>query len=225
MTKYLLSIVLAVLCSSALAEVKVYPPADQAIGAVTSETIGRWVVFRAAPFGVVASQPITLGGDPGCMWTGDAGTYTAVLVPDDTGAGIETGTVVLGGGVKPEPDPAPEPKPEPDPPGPRKVIVIAEEDNQTAYREVAIDALREYALDNDHEYRLFDPNEKDSSGGTPPLLEEYLREAESVGLPAILVIDRKGEVAVAKFPDAGRTVVSAKTAGNKAIAVVKESGG
>jgi hypothetical protein len=212
MTRITALLVWLVLVSCASAEVKIYPPTDQAIGAVTSDTVGRWIVFRAAPFGVVPSQPITLGGDPGCLWTGSAGTYTAVLIPNDVSVGYETGTVVLGGSPEPDPDPDPDPDVEVD-----TVVVISEQTDQTAYREVSIRMLREWVIEQGHGYRLYDP---DQAAASP-----YLEEATRVGLPAIIVLSGDDVVVAKQFPASGNTVTTGKAAGEAAVTIVKEAGG
>lgn len=205
---------LLVSCVAAQSEIKIYPPADEAVGAMTSATEGRWIVFRAAPFGVVGSQPVTIGGQAGCLWTGPAGTYTAVLIPLDVTMPIEMGTVVLGGQPEPEPDPDPDPDPDVDVDG---VVLVVEQSNATAYLEVAIRVLREWVMEQGYLYRLYDPDQ--------PAAKPYLGAANQAGLPAILVISGEKVVAAETFPSPGSTVAAGVAAGESAVKIVKEAGG
>lgn len=105
-------------CCRASAAISVLPDApDQAAAVATSQTAGRWMVFRAAPFGVVTDVRILTDSATGvsaCVFQGPAGAYAVVLIPNDQASPIETAEVILDG-VAPNPDPDPNPGPTPGP--------------------------------------------------------------------------------------------------------------
>lgn len=175
--------------SMAAAEVKVYPPDGQAVGIVTSDTPGRWMVFRAAPFGVVSSQPCTVAGVNGCMWFAEGGLFTAVLVPNDQALPFEFGTVNLGGNDDDgDDDDGPDPLPPP-PPGQRLIMVVEEKDHRTVNQAFIYQRLKEYSGAKSHTWRLLDDDTVDEAGRPIERLQRYLEwlQQDGVQLPALIV--------------------------------------
>jgi len=135
--------------------------------------------------------------------------------------------IVQVGGESPGPGPGPGPGPVP-PPGKRKVVILAEGDDSTVYREHQINTLRKYCDPAGHTLKLYDPDQKDASGKTPAWLADYLTLGRQVGLPAMIVIAEDGSTDLAtpvKIPPSGTSIPEAKAAGNKLIAQLKELGG
>lgn len=138
-------------------------------------------------------------------------------------------TVGEGPGPDPGPDPDPTPPPPP-PPGERRVVILAEEDNNTAPREIEIELLRRYCDQAGHQWDMYDPDQKDASGQTPSELADYLKVSKEAGvaLPAMIVIAQQTDKDLATavpLPPAGTTPDSGKVAGQKAIVKLKELGG
>ena len=213
-------------CSVARAQVTVLPTEGKAVGVATSSTEGRWLVFRAAPFGMVQATTVTTEGVTRAIWEGEAGEYTAVLIPADQAKPLEFGTVTLGKGSDDDDD-----DPDPPPPGARQVVVIAEATTRpgssTAPRETAIKTLRDYVREKHggENWRLYDPDQVDASGRTPTWLQEFVDDAKAVGIPAILIYDRDKLVKAARLPTPGSSAATGQAAGEAAIKIVKGAGG
>jgi hypothetical protein len=175
--RHAIALLICLWASVAAAEVNVYPPDGESVGIVTSDTPGRWMVFRAAPFGVVSSQQCTVGGVDGCMWTAEGGLFTAVLVPNDQALPFEFGTVNLGkddgddddGDDDDGPDP-----PKPPPPGPRLVMVVEEQTERTPELGLAYQRLQDYCQANNHVWRLVDDDTVHPDGSSVERLQRFL---------------------------------------------------
>ena len=213
--RHALAICVALWASAVAAEVNVYPPDGQAVGIVTSQTEGRWMVFRAAPFGVVQSKPCTVGGVNGCMWFAESGVFTAVLVPSDQTAPFEFGTVNLGPNPDPDPDPDPDPGPDPippPPPGKRLVLVVEEKDNRTPEQALIYQQLKSYAASKNHVWRLLDDDTVDEDGRPVERLERYLKwfTEEGIALPALVVavtVDGKEQAWATTVPNDSQAAI------------------
>lgn len=102
-------------------------------------------------------------------------------------------------GGDPQPVP-PEPDPEPET-GPRVVLIVHETQDDTAdFGRMAVQLRNGTEADwlnkQGHKLFIFDDDTLDLNGNKPEILAKYEAEVASVGLPALVIIDRKTEQAV-----------------------------
>jgi hypothetical protein len=155
------------------------------------------------------------------VFTGKPGKYTIMLVVAQADGALSQAhaVVVIGANPDPEPDPNPPPPPPPEP-GKRFVLVIAES-KRTAEQAEALHELRTYALSQDHQCSIRDPDEVDRNNQPIGWLESYKARVKAAGvaLPAIVVIEGR---------DGGGSILAIKplpSSGADAIQILKATGG
>lgn len=99
------------------------------------------------------------------------------------------------GGEAPEPTPPPEPDPTS---GQRIVLIVHETQDDTPDFSRVLVQLRsgteaDYLKKQGHKLYILDDDTRDTNGQKPGVLEKYDSDIQSVGLPAMLVIDPKTE--------------------------------
>lgn len=197
-----------------------------------------WIVFPPSAQGnfvpLTLYQGMTPDGKPILKYAAffsspTPGTYTFAAVgckQDQLGKAVHT---LVNGTPNPNPNPEPEPNPNPQPPptpGKRFVLVLAESSTRTAEQAVAINGLTSYLTSKKHQWRVSDPDLKDSkTGKTPTWLASYLAkvQAAKVPLPALIV-----SAPSTASSDDGNTVlaiVPLPPTATEAIAVVNKFGG
>lgn len=164
------------------------PEPGKAVGVAISNTAGRWLVVRAAPFEIVTDlRTVVDSSQSYVIWQGTKGIYTAVLIPTIAEAPLEFATVTLGE-VSPDPGPEPDPSPKP-PPGKRQVMVIEEKDQRTPAIALVQQKLQDYCAEKGHEWVLIDDDTVDQQGRRPERLQFFLSEMQksNINTPAIVV--------------------------------------
>lgn len=171
------------------------PPAPVVAAAPES-----WIVLDAQGVRVVDSTVEKIAGSL------KPGRWTAQGIPKPGEKGVSLTITVDDGVVPVPPQPPPDPPKPPEPPQPppvvegkRQVLIIRESTRDTAEFSrllvaVRTGASRTYLESKGHKLYLLDDNDKDMNNNPTPLVEKWRPHYAGMALPAVFILDDKGEL-------------------------------
>lgn len=218
------------LCGVVRAETVVLPTIGKAVGVVTSDEPGKWIVM-AADFSPVS--PDIRDGGKVCIFEGLPGRYAVFLIPPGDGQ-PRVSVVILGGVVPPPPSPTPTPPappnptpgPQPTPPaGKRTITIIREAQEQTTefgtlIRDLRSGAAEKYLRDKGHQLYVLDSDQLGSDGKPTALIQQWAQVIGGIPRPVMVISDSATRQVLLTEP-------LSKTASDAAaiLEAIKKSGG